>query len=341
MSINTTNLESHFDFSQAISYPPSCKGSILITGSSTGIGKASALHLAQAGYCIFAGVRTAQHAIQLKASAVDAQCEAYIHPIQLDICDAEHIQQCVQKITETLYENQTKYLTALVNNAGIALGGPLLELPLETLRTQFEVNVVGQLAMIQAFAHLLGPVQPREPSTVPTTTTESPHTTDSLSTTQQKPGKIIQISSISGIRSMPFLGPYSASKFALEGLSDALRMELLPYGIDVIIIQPGPIQTAIWDKAPTPDNSPYQNSPYLKALTKFYTFFVEDGKKGLPAIEIAKIVKKSIENPKASARYVKTPGRLMRYWLPKILPTRTFDRKIGDLLGLSPEKFHR
>ena len=304
---------------------PNVQGIVLITGASTGIGRVSTFHLAHSGYHVFAGVRRDEDAQSIIDEAQQKNVLQKVTPVLLDICKPDQVEACHSLVKASMAQANIKYMKALVNNAGIALGGPLLELPLDTLRTQFEVNVVGQLAMIQTFAPLLGPINDQS----------------NIASSLPLAGKVIQISSISGVRSMPFLGPYSASKFALEGLSDALRMELLPYGIDVVIIQPGPIKTAIWDKAPTPDHSPYQNSPYFNALRKFYTFFVEGGKEGLDAIEIAKIIKKSIEKKKAAARYVKTQGLLLRYWLPKLLPTRTFDKKIGDLLGLNPKKFHR
>lgn len=326
MTIDTnTNTNTDFDFNQTIEMLSSSKGAVLITGASTGIGYASAFYLAQAGYTIFAGVRKSKDAYRIKQDANEKDLAHYLWPIQLDICNADHIQSAQEKIRNTLEQAGISYLHALVNNAGIALGGPLLELELSVLRTQLEVNVISQLAMIQAFADLLGPINAQQ----------SDHAKTS------RCGKVIQMSSISGMTAMPFLGPYSASKFALEGLSDALRMELMPYGIDVIIIQPGPIRTPIWDKAPTIDQSPYGNSPYANALIKFYNFVIEGGKKGLDAIEIAKIVKHSIESSKPAARYVKTPGSLWRYWMPKILPTRMFDRQVTHRLGLSPKNFNR
>jgi NAD(P)-dependent dehydrogenase (short-subunit alcohol dehydrogenase family) len=320
-----TDTEIDFDFDHTIEILSSSKGVVLITGASTGIGYASAFYLAQAGYTVFAGVRKSKDAYRIKQDADDKDLSHYLWPIQLDICNADHVQSAQKKIRSTLEHAGISYLHALVNNAGIALGGPLLELDLNILRTQLEVNVIGQLAMIQAFADLLGPINGQQQEHAKTS----------------RCGKVIQISSISGMIAMPFLGPYSASKFALEGLSDALRMELMPYGIDVVIIQPGPISTPIWDKAPTIDQSPYENSPYANALIKFHKFVIEGGKKGLDAIEIAKIVKRSIESSKPAARYVKTPGSLWRYWLPKLLPTRMFDRQVTNRLDLSPKKFNR
>ena len=140
---------------------------------------------------------------------------------------------------------------------------------------------------------------------------------------------------------MPFVGPYTASKFALEGLSDSLRMELLPYGIDVIVVQPGPIKTAIWDKAPSPEEHPSITGPYGPALRRFHQNFIETGKEGLPADEIAIIIEHALTVKKPKVRYVRTPGFFTRYLLPQWLPSRFFDRLVGRLLGLTPQEFHK
>ena len=147
------------------------------------------------------------------------------------------------------------------------------------------------------------------------------------------------MSSISGVRAMPFVGPYTASKFGLEGLCDSLRMELIPLGIDVIIVQPGPINTEIWDKAPTPETSPFKSSPYRDALERFYQLIIEGGRKGLPPNSIAKVIYRAISARRPKTRYVKTPGYFSRYILPRYLPTRSFDRIVARMLHLSQARF--
>ncbi len=285
---------------------------VVITGVSTGIGLASAQRLVKAGYHVFGSVRKTEDGMK-----VQALLGHDFTPLLFDVCDTEAIKKAVE-IVKTALNGKT--LSALVNNAGIALGGPLLEIPIQMLKTQLEVNVIGLFAVTQAFAPLLGAdIHQKQPST--------------------SPGKVINIGSVSGVRAMPFMGPYTASKYALEGLNDSMRMELLPYGVDVILIQPGPIQTAIWDKAPTPENNEFNQSPYQSPMTAFYHLAVGTGKKGLVADEIASIVQDAIECKKAKTRYLKTPGYFTRYFLPKILTARVFDRIIGKMLGLLPHLF--
>ena len=287
---------------------------VVITGVSTGIGLACAIRLSKMGYHVFGSVRK-----QADADHVRQLIGDQFTPLFFDVTQSEQIQKAVTEVQNKL---QGQPLTALINNAGIALGGPLLEIPLQRLRDQLEVNVVGLLGVTQAFASLLGADLKAD-------------------TAIKNPGKVINIGSVSGVRAMPFVGPYTASKFALEGLNDSLRMELLPYGVDVVLVQPGPIRTAIWDKAPTPENHEYQDSPYQNGLKRFYNLFVKFGYQGLDPDEIAKIVQKAIESKSPCTRYVKTPGYFQRYLIPKLLPTRWFDQVIAKILHLKPELFWR
>lgn len=287
---------------------------VVLTGASTGIGYASARDLVKRGIFVFAGVRRLED-----AQKVQALSEKLIEPLLLDICDDVQVKDSADKVRQALTDANRPVLNALINNAGVALGGPLLEVPMSLLQTQLEVNITAQLRVIQAFADLLG--------AYPNAKCEG------------QPGRIIQVSSISGTRAMPFVGPYTASKFGIEGLCDSLRMELLPYGVDVIVVQPGPINTEIWDKAPTPETSPYQGSPYESALRRFYKIFVEGGRKGLPPQAIADVIYKALTHPRPKPRYVKTPGYITRYLLPRWMPTRRFDRLIGKLLGLKRGSF--
>ena len=183
-------------------------GAVLITGASTGIGKASAFFLERKGYRVFAGVRR-----DIDAKALRRESSERLTPVILDVTDRVSIEQARDLIAEA-----TDSLAGLVNNAGIVVAGPLEALSLEEVRRQFEVNVFGALAVTQAFIPHLRP----------------------------GPGRIVNVSSINGRIVTPFAAPYGASKFALEALSDGLRLELRPWGISVSVIQPGPIKTAIW-----------------------------------------------------------------------------------------------
>lgn len=297
---------------EEIHIPEYYKFVVLLTGASSGIGYATAQFLAENQVFVLATVRTQSDADQLR------ELKLGICPLIVDVCYPKQVQTLAQEVEQLLARHDRPILDALINNAGIALGGPLIELDDETLQRQLEVNVVAPMRMIRAFASMLG----IRPGSV-------------------KGGRIIQISSISGERAMPFVGPYTASKFALEGLSDALRMELLPFGVDVIIVQPGPINTEIWDKAPTPDNNPYMQGLYSDALTRFYNWIVEGGRKGLPPQSIAEVIYTALTCHRPKARYVKTPGYFLRVFLPKRLPTRVFDRLIGRILHLLPHLFHQ
>lgn len=195
------------------------KGNVLITGVSSGIGKATAQKFLQEGYRVFGSVRTQAEADQLRL----ARGTDFI-PLVFDLRDAEAI-AAARRSVEQLIENQG--LACLVNNAGVSVYGPVLHVPTDEWAYQYDVNVIGTIRVTQAFAPMLGA---RRNSSLP-------------------PGRIINISSVSGLVSRPFMGPYSSSKFALEAVSDSLRRELVMYGIKVIVIQPGPIKTEIWRKA--------------------------------------------------------------------------------------------
>ena len=184
-------------------------GGVVVTGASSGIGEATALRLANAGFAVFAGVRREEDAEALRLRGV--------RPVRLDVRDAAQVAAAAQEVRGAL---GPAGLVALVNNAGVVVPGPLEFVPLDKLRGQFEVNVIGQVAVIQAFLPLL----------------------------RETRGRIVNISSIDGRIATPLLGPYVASKFALEGLSDALRRELRPWGIQITLIEPGAIKTRIWEK---------------------------------------------------------------------------------------------
>ena len=189
------------------------KGAVVITGASTGIGEACALHLDKLGYRVFAGIRKSADGESLRRRASER-----LVPVRLDISDAMEVAQAARIIIEMLGGGG---LAGLINNAGIVVGGMLEFLPLDALRRQLEVNVVGQIAVTQAF----------------------------LSSLRKARGRIVNISSVSGLISSPFTGAYSASKFALEALTDSLRMELRPWKMHVALVEPGFIQTPIASKS--------------------------------------------------------------------------------------------
>ncbi len=152
-----------------------------------------------------------------------------------------------------------------------------------------------------------------------------------------EPGRIINISSVGGKNAVPFLAPYAASKFALEGLSESLRRELLPFGIDVIVIAPGAVATPIWSKAEQLDITPYLNTPYATALERMRTHMLTLGKSGLPPERIGEAVLRALTVAKPRVRTTVTPQPLQDF-LARTLPKRIVDRMIGGRLGLLPAR---
>ncbi len=277
---------------------------IIITGVSTGIGRATAKVFLKANYRVFGSVRKPEDALNLSESE-----GGNFQPLVFDITDEQKVIEAAQSVEEQLQEGER--ISGLVNNAGIALGGPLEQLDLKVLRKQFEVNVIGTLAVTKAFLPLL-----------------------KANSSSGTAGKIINISSVAGKRALPFTGPYSASKHALEGLSDALRMELQIHGIDVILIEPGPIKSEIWNKMPDPENNPFSGTIYEAALRKFYAVTKSRARKALPAGQVGELILKVMQTPRPRTRYVITEHKWRDHILPGLLPDRLFDKKVGQFLGL-------
>ncbi|MEQ1785051.1 MAG: SDR family NAD(P)-dependent oxidoreductase [Hyphomonadaceae bacterium] len=278
--------------------------SIVVTGASTGIGWGCVKVLAGKGFHVFGSVRKTADADRLSA-----EFGKNFTPLLFDITDASAVAAGARQVSDHL---KGETLFGLVNNAGIANPGPLLHLDIDAFRQQMEVNVTGQLIVTQAFAPLLGAA---------------------ADTRSKTPGRIAMMSSVGGKVASPFLGPYSASKFALEGLSESLRRELMIYGVDVIIIAPGAIATPIWDKADAIDVTRYANTPYAKALDNVKRYMVELGRKGLPAEKIGETVHTALTTPNPKTRYIVTPEPFTN-WMGNNAPKRFLDRTIAKRLGL-------
>ena len=282
----------------------STKQSVVITGASTGIGWATAKVLLGKGFRVFGMVRK-----QSDADRLSSEFGKDFLPLLADVTDETAVWQAVAQVGAMLNGER---LAGLVNNAGIVVGGPLLHLEPSELRRQMEVNLVGPFLVTKAFAPLLG---------------SDPGRTG-------HPGRIVQISSVSGRMGVPFVGAYSASKFALEGMSESLRRELLLYGIDVIVVGPGAVVTPIWDKAQAEDFARFDVTDYGPVIQRFLAFFAEEGKKGLAAEEIGWTVHRALTVSKPKARYAVVPQRLKNWTLPNLLPKRVVDRIIGKQFGL-------
>ncbi len=281
---------------------------ILITGVSTGIGYSATKNLIEAGYSVFGSIRTEEDADRLCSDFG----ERFI-PLIFDVTDEEAILRAVEIVKSRL---QGKHLSALVNNSGIALGGPLQHLPTDIFRKQFEVNLFGVVSVTRSFLSLLGAYKG-----------------------SSSKGKIVMISSVSGKRSYPFVSPYTASKHALEALSDSLRREMMLYGIDVVIIEPGPIKTPIWDKAPSVEENPFLKTDYAPALKNFYGQMVTKGKmEGLHVDKVGELITKVIRMSSPKTRYVITGRKWLDYILPGILPDRWMDKLFAKFLGIDKEK---
>ena len=205
-------------------------------------------------------------------------------------------------------------LFGLVNNAGIAGGGPLLMQPEAEFRQILDVNLIGPFTVTQAFGPLLGADRARTGA----------------------PGRIVQISSVAGKMGFPFLGAYAASKYGLEGMSESLRRELLLYGIDVIVVGPGSVKTPIFDKAQQADLSHYQNSEYAPILKSFADFFLAEAKRGLETEQLGRVVLTALTVRKPKVRYAVVPQRFKNWTMPRLLPRRVLDRLIGKQMGLTP-----
>ena len=278
--------------------------SAVITGASTGIGYACAAALLEHDYRVFGSVRRAEDGERLRHEFGPG-----FTPLIFDVTDATAVQQAAETVEVLL---AGRGLSALINNAGIAEAGPLQYLPMAQLRSVFETNVFGVIQVTQAFLPLLGAGPApfgRHPAE------ETP-----------KPGRIINISSVSGRIAFPFLGPYAASKHALEALSDALRRELLVYGIDVIVIEPGSVRTPIWDKAARIDTSLYAETIYAGAIEKMLRSALHQGKEqGMPVERVAETVVRALEVGRPRARYALPNTWLAGWILPRILPDRLLD----------------
>lgn len=279
--------------------------SVVVIGASTGIGWSCVKVLTQRGFHVFGSVRK-----QADADRLSKEFGAAFTPLIFDVTDQAAVAAGARQVEAAL---KGATLAGLVNNAGIANPGPLLHIDIDTFRQQMEVNVTGQLIVTQAFAALLG-ARP-DPRTA-------------------TPGRIVMMSSVGGKVASPFVGPYNASKFALEGLSESLRRELMIYGVDVIVVAPGAIATPIWDKADAIDVTRYDNTPYAKSLAMVKTYMVEMGRKGLPPERIGETVHTALTAANPKTRYVVTPEPLTN-WMSLNMPKRMIDKTIAKRLGLT------
>ena len=275
---------------------PASKGAVVITGASTGIGRACALHMDRMGYRVFAGVRRTADGDALKAAATQR-----LTPIMIDVAKPEQIKAAAEQVGQALGDGP---LLGLVNNAGIGKGGPLEYLPVDDIRWQFEVNVFGLMQTTQDFLPLIR---------------------------RGQGGRIVNIGSIAGKVSTPFMGPYCASKFAVEALSDALRGELRPWDIQVALVEPGNIDTPIWGKATDLGEEMREALPpiawerYGERFKTLQRMFKGAPKAGAPAEDVAKAVYHALTATRANTRYLVGKDAHAGAFLRWLLPDRAFD----------------
>ena len=281
---------------------------VVITGASTGIGEACALRMDRLGWRVFAGVRKEADGLALKANASDK-----LTPIMLDVTEQQTIDASAELVTAAVGESG---LAGLINNAGVGVGGPLEFIEVDELRRQLEVNVIGQIAVTQAFMPLI----------------------------RKSTGRIVNMGSIGGRMATPFLGPYNASKFAMEALTDSLRQELHPWGIHVSIIEPGSISTPIWDKSKAAIDELKETLPeeammlYGETVEAVEKALIKFEAAGIPPDEVAKFAEHALTARTPKTRYVVGRDAQLQRMLVKWAPDRVRDMLVRSQLGLPGKK---
>jgi NAD(P)-dependent dehydrogenase (short-subunit alcohol dehydrogenase family) len=281
--------------------------SVVITGTSTGIGHGSAKVLLAHGFRVFGSVRQ-----QADADRLQAEFGANFTPLLFDVTDEAAVNAAADQVRAAL---GGETLAGLVNNAGISVAGPFIDLSVADFRRQFDANVIGPIIATKAFTPLLG----ADPSM------KGPR------------GRIVMISSVAGQHGNPLGSPYSASKHALEGLSESLRREFMLFGIDVIVIGPGAVKTPIWGKTGRTDLSGHRDSPFLPAREKVRAYAANLAASGLPPERLGELVHQVLTMPQPKVRYEITPEPL-RMFLMRNLPKRMIDRMIAKRFALLPKE---
>ncbi len=278
----------------------------VVTGVSTGIGRGAVTVLTSQGWHVFGSVRKASDAHSLQRELGDR-----FTPLVFDVEDEAAVTVAARQVRETL---AGRTLDGLVNNAGSSFSDPLLLQSVADFRRQIGINLVGMFAVTRAFAPLLG--------------------ADSALTGPK--GRIVNVSSVGGRMGPPFLGAYAASKHGVEGFSESLRRELQLVGIDVVIVAPGSVATAIWDKAEAMPLDHLAGTVWDKPYRAFITWMVENGRKGLTPEQVGEVIATALTTSRPKIRYEAVKGRFANATLPSLLPRRTIDRIMGKQVGLLP-----
>lgn len=283
---------------------------VVVTGVSTGIGHAVAAELLRRGYRVFGSVRSEADAQRLSAEFGES-----FRALSFDVRDEAAVARAASEVAS---EVGSAGLYALVNNSGVSEPGPLAHQPLETFRRHFDVNVTGLLAVTQAMLPLLGARR------------GCPH----------PPGRVLNVGSVSGKIAYPFMGAYTASKHALEGLSDALRRELSWYGIPVVLLEPSTVKTPIIDKFEA-ELGRYAETDYAPVLREVARSLQARRASALPVEAVTRVVVTALESPVPRPRYAIPRNWLVSWALPRWLPDSWFDRLVTKRLGLVRERLER
>lgn len=279
-------------------------GAVVITGTSTGIGRAAALRLDGAGFDVFAGVRRAEDGERLRADASER-----LRTLMLDVTDADAIAAAVREVEAAVGE---RGVAGLVNNAGVTVVGPLEFVAIDDVRRQLEVNLVGQIAVTQAFLPLI----------------------------RRATGRIVNISSVGGRVVNGFLGPYQASKFAIEAVTDALRKELRPWGIHVVAIEPGSIDTEMWRKGTEQGQEAIDELPpegralYGEQIPKVMEFALKIAERAVSPERVAAAIERALTASRPRTRYLVGIDARAQVALSGLLPARAMDALEARLMGI-------
>jgi NAD(P)-dependent dehydrogenase (short-subunit alcohol dehydrogenase family) len=277
--------------------------SVVVTGASTGIGRATALRLDSDGWRVFAGVRR-----ETDGEALREEASERLVPVMLDVTDAGQIAAARDRIAEEL---DGAGLDGLVNNAGVALPGPLETLPIEDFRRQIEVNLTGQVAVTQAMLPLI----------------------------REARGRVVFISSIGGRIAFPLTGAYHASKFGIEAVGDVFRQELRPWDIAVSIVEPGSIDTSIWERGEAAADEigqrthSAQEDLYGKAIEAYRKVVKQLAARGIAPEKVAEAVEHALSADRPRARYLVGLDAKTQARLKIVIPTRIFDRMVARIMG--------
>jgi NAD(P)-dependent dehydrogenase (short-subunit alcohol dehydrogenase family) len=279
----------------------------LVTGASTGIGRAIADTLVEAGHFVFASVRK-----PADGDAINMAYGANGLAVYFDVSDQVAIDAASALIAEKL---GGRTLNGLVNNAGVAFPGPALLQPMSEIEQVLDINFLGVVRCCKAFAPLLGADPKRK----------------------GPKGRIVNVTSVSGRFGYPFTAAYVASKHAVEGYSASIRRELMLVGIDVIVVGPGAVKTPIWQKGAANGAGKYEGTIWAKPLIAFNNSLAEMDEEGLDARVVGDVVTTALTTPKPKTRYAPVPNKLVNWWAAILMPTRQIDQYVAKSLGLLPK----